>query len=179
MTRKGSHVFGRYSVEPNGSGFHINVSGSQVADLFHALRALGQPLGSAIGRQFAQLKKQHSRLSEQLVKTSSEAKCAEIQEIISQLAAQQQRLQEDQRIYHQSLHAITQTIHPFNITTGDWQLWQDLSTGLSSPLEQLRSLARRYSPSKGQTAINVFTSANSFLCSRNSCLVALGQPSAQ
>jgi len=33
---------------------------ASVADLFHALRALGQPLGSAIGRQHSQLKKHDS-----------------------------------------------------------------------------------------------------------------------
>jgi len=93
-----------------------------VADLFHSRRALGQPLGSAIGRQFSQLKKQHSQLSEQLTKTSRSAKRAEIQGILEQVFLQQQRLQEDLRTDHQSLHAITQTIHPFNITTGDWQL---------------------------------------------------------
>lgn len=114
-------------------------------------------MGCAIGRQFSQLKKQHSQLSEQLTKTGSSAKGVEIQGKLEQVAVQQQRLQEDQKTYHQSLHAITQTIHPFNITTGDWQLWQDLSTCLSSPLQQLHSLAMRYNTNKAKSAIDAFS----------------------
>ena len=69
---------------------------------------------------------------------------------------QQQSLQESLSTYHQALHAITQAIHPFNLTTGDWQLWQGLSKSLLSPLEQLRSLAICYGTQKAQTAIDTF-----------------------
>jgi len=135
-----------------------------VADLFHALRALSQPLGSGIGRHYSQLKKQQQKLSEQLLKTTSEAKRAELQGLLDKLALQQQCLQESLSTYHQALHAITLAIHPFNIITGDWQLWHELSTCLISPLEQLRSQAMRYGTEKAQAAIDTNDHADSFLC---------------
>ena len=128
----------------------------RVADLFHALRALGQPLGSALGRQYSQLKKQQSKLSEQLAKTTEHAKRSKHQSELEQLAVQWLDWESAQSNYHQTLLAITQAIHPFNLTTGDWQLWQALSTSLSSPLEQLRSLARRHGTSKAISAIDSF-----------------------
>jgi len=112
--------------------------------LFHALRALGQPLGSAIGRQSSQLRKKHSQLSEQLAKTTASGKPAELQEALEQIAVRQQGTEEDRLTYHQTLHAISQAIHPFDINSGQWQLWQELSTGLSAPLERLSGDALWY-----------------------------------
>lgn len=127
-----------------------------VADLFHALRSLGQPLGSAIGRHGGQLRKKYSQLSEQLAKTTEQLKSVELQEALEQLSVQQQRLEVDRKTYHQTLHAITQAIHPFDLTSGHWQLLQDLSTSLSAPLQQMRSLAMRYGTNKAQSAIDTF-----------------------
>ncbi len=49
-------------------------------------------------------------------------------------SAARQRLDYEsaQSTYHQTLHAITQGIHPFNLTTGNWQLWQKLELSLDS-----------------------------------------------
>ena len=127
-----------------------------VPDLFHALRALGQPLGSAIGRQYSQLKKQQQKLGEQLAKTTEQVKRTKLERELEQLAVQQQGYESAQSTYHQTLLAITQGIHPFNLTTGNWQLWQELSTNLCSPLKQLRSLAWRYGTNKASSAIDSF-----------------------
>jgi len=105
-----------------------------------------QPLGSALGRQYSQLKKQQQKYREQLAKTTEQAKRAELQGKLEQLAVL--GLESAQKTYHQAQIAITQGIHPFNLTTGDWQLYQALSTSLCSPLEQLRSLAMRYGTNK-------------------------------
>jgi len=129
---------------------------ASVPDLFHALRSLGQPLGSAIGRQLSQLRKQHSQRSEQLAKTTEQTNSAELQKELEQLAVQQQGLESAQRRYHLCLHAITQAIHPFNLTTGDWQLGQELKLSLCSPLERLRSLAQCYGNQKAPNAIDTF-----------------------
>ena len=135
-----------------------------VADLFHARRALGKPLGSAIGRQYSLLKKQQQKLSEQLTKTTEQVKCAKLHEELEQLAVLLLDLESAQRTYHQAQIAITQAIHPFNLTTGDWQLWQRLSTSLCSPLEQLRSLAKRYGTNKASSGTLRFSQAkNGFL----------------
>jgi len=61
---------------------------ASVADLFHALRALGQPLGSVIGRQSIQLKKQQQKLTEGLAKTTEQTKRAELTEALWQLEVQ-------------------------------------------------------------------------------------------
>jgi len=44
-----------------------------VPDLFHALRSLGQPIGSAIGRQQSRLAKQSQTLKAQQEKAKTEA----------------------------------------------------------------------------------------------------------
>ncbi len=66
------------------------LSCASVADLFHALGALGQPLGRAIGRQSSQRKKQYSQLTEQLAKTREQLKGAKLQRELEQLTIQQQ-----------------------------------------------------------------------------------------
>jgi len=129
---------------------------TSVPDLFHALRDLGQPLGSAIGRQYSQLKKQQHKPHEQLTKTISETKLTELEEKREQLTVQRQALESTQITDHQTLLAITQAIHPFNLTTGGWQLGQELSSCLSSSLSQRRSQAIRYGTNKAQTAIDTF-----------------------
>jgi len=75
--------------------------------LFHGLRTLSQPLGSAIGRQYSQLKKQQQKLTEQLAKTTEQLKSAKLQGELEQLAVQRLDLESAHNSYHQSLHAIT------------------------------------------------------------------------
>jgi hypothetical protein len=131
---------------------------ASVADLFHALRALSQPMGRAIGRQFSRVRQQQATVQQQDAKTTNEAKRQELQHAIETLEQEQQVLEQAQATYHQAIHAITQTIHPFNIDTGDWQICSDLSHGLQAPLDTLSALAPIYGASKAQTAIDTFRS---------------------
>jgi len=57
-----------------------------------------------------------------LAKTREQLKSVELQEALEQLSVQQQRVEVDRKTYHQTLHAITQAIHPFDLTSGHWQL---------------------------------------------------------
>jgi Sec-independent protein translocase protein TatA len=127
-----------------------------VADLFHALRALAQPIGSAIGRQVSQLNKKAQTLQEQYAKASNEAKRHELQQSMDALLAQQQGLEEAKTTYHQAIHSITQAIHPFHISNLQWQLFHELSSHLSAPLQQLSTLAHSYGGDKATQAIDTF-----------------------
>lgn len=129
-----------------------------VADLFHALRALGRPIGSALGRQFAQLKKHHDKLQQQLRQTHDETKVQALQSQIETSAEAQKRLEQDQRTYHDTLERISQSIHPFTIDTQQWQLGKMLSTQLECPLKSLSKLAQSYGGDKAQKAIDSFAS---------------------
>ena len=62
-----------------------------VADLFHALRALGKPMGRALGQQAVTMKKQQNKLRQQLNKPSKGADSQALQSLIeSHEAALQQ-----------------------------------------------------------------------------------------
>ena len=121
-----------------------------VTDLFHALRGLGRPIGSAIGRQMSQLKRQQDKLQERYDNTTEPAKLKAIQEAMTLLSQQWQEVKEAHQQYHDALHAITQAIHPFEISTRQWQMFSQLSANLRYPLEQLSSLAQRYGGDKAQ-----------------------------
>ena len=129
-----------------------------VTDLFHALRALGRPMGSALGRQLAQLKKQHDKLQKQLKSCSDEAKQQSLKALIEENTAQQQCLCEDQRIYHDALEEISQIIHPFNRETQQWRLGEDLTTDLTPTLQTLTKLTQSYGKENAQKAIETFQS---------------------
>lgn len=129
---------------------------ASVADLFHALRALGQPIGSAIGRQVSQLNKKGQTVHQQYAKATNEAKGQELKQSIEVIQAQQQTLEQNKNTYHQTLHKITLAIHPFNLITLEWQLFSELSTCLNAPLEQLSALANSYGGNKATKAIDTF-----------------------
>ena len=74
-----------------------------------------QPIGSAIGRQVSQLSKKAQTLHEQLLKARTDQKREQLQRAINELCAQQRALKQQQTSYHQALHAITQTLHPFKL----------------------------------------------------------------
>lgn len=86
-----------------------------VADLFHGLRALAQPLGSAIGRSISQLQKQQAKLQLQVDKTTDESQRQALQKSLDTLDQQQQGLAQAQQTYQRALHTITQAVHPFQI----------------------------------------------------------------
>jgi hypothetical protein len=129
---------------------------ASVADLFHALRALAAPIGSAIGRQISHLNKKVQTLQQQYAKATKETKRQELQQSMEVIEAQQQILDEAKTIYHQALHGITLTIHPFNLLTLEWPMFSALSTRLSAPLQQLSRLADRYGGNKASKAIDTF-----------------------
>ena len=134
-----------------------------VADLFHALRALGRPIGSALGRQFSQLKKQHDKLQPQLGTASDPLKRQALQAQIETNEASQHRLEQDQQTYHDTLERISQSIHPFTVDTQQWQLGNVLATHLECPLKSLSELAQSYGGDQAQKAIDRFeTQISSF-----------------
>jgi hypothetical protein len=127
-----------------------------VADLFHALRALGRPIGSALGRQITQLKKQHDTLQKQLKRLCDEREQQALKILIEENLAQQQCLCQDQLTYHETLEEITQMIHPFTLDTQQWQLGKALSNQLAPPLQTLTHLAQSYGHQQAQKAIDTF-----------------------
>jgi hypothetical protein len=129
---------------------------ASVADLFHALRGLAQPIGSAIGRQVSQLNKKAQKVHQQYTKVTNEAQRQQLKQSIEVVQAQQQTLEQDKNTYQDMLHRITLAIHPFNLITLERQLLNELSTCLNAPLEQLSTLANSYGGNKATKAIDTF-----------------------
>ena len=127
-----------------------------VADLFHALRALAQPIGSTIGERVSQFNKKTQTLQQKYAQATNDPKRQDLQQSIDAFQAQQQILEEDKNTYHQALQSITLAIHPFNLFSLEWQLFGELSTCLSTPLEQLSTLAYSYGGNKATKAIDTF-----------------------
>jgi hypothetical protein len=127
-----------------------------VADLFHALRALGQPIGSALGRQQAQLTKQMHTLKARWEATQDEAKRRQLSQAVSALSTQQATLAQDQQDYHAAICGITLSLHPFTLDTAEPQTGSDIATTLTPPVTQLRRLAKTYGHQKAVLAIETF-----------------------
>ena len=128
-----------------------------VPDLFHAMRALGKPIVGALGRQQGQLNKAISKANERLSKPISAANRAKIQQEIVELTAQQETLIEDKATYAEAIQEISQTLHPFELKTGQGQTFQTIEQQLSIPLNRLTSLALTYGADKAHRAIATFT----------------------
>lgn len=129
---------------------------ASVRDLFHALQALAQPLGSAMARQQTQLSQQASKLAQQMEKMIAPEPLEQLQLAMESIQQQQQQLTLAQERYRQALHEITQTVHPFVPETGESQLLHSLSALLHPPLDTLSTLAVSYASSKAQAAIDTF-----------------------
>ncbi|MEL7071687.1 MAG: DUF6399 domain-containing protein [Cyanobacteria bacterium J06581_3] len=127
-----------------------------VADLFHALRALGRPLGRSLGQQVATLQKQQDKLQKRLKKCREVTVRQGLQSLIEDNAAAQQQVQQDEQTYRDALEQISQTIHPFSPDSQQWQTQRDLLTGLAPPLQCLWELAPTYGTQKAQNAIDTF-----------------------
>jgi len=127
-----------------------------VADLFHALRALGRPFGSVLGRQAAALKKQQDKLQKQLDKRRDETIPTSLQSSMEGIAVAQQQLQQDEQTYHDALEHISQIIHPFTLDSQQWQTQRNLLTHLAPPLQRLWELAQADNTQKAQKAIDTF-----------------------
>ncbi len=127
-----------------------------VADFFHALRALGRPIGRALGSQYAALQKQQNTLKIQLTKRSDEMAQQSLQPLIESNVVAQQHLQQEQQTYHDALEEISQIVHPFTLDSQQWQTGNALLTHLASPLQSLWDLAQSYGGEKAQKAIDTF-----------------------
>ncbi|MBE9068683.1 DNA-binding protein [Leptolyngbya cf. ectocarpi LEGE 11479] len=127
-----------------------------VADLFHAMRALARPIGSALGRQLAQVEKQLDTLQPQVNQAKHKAKQQTLNVQLETLTQQYQQLEQDQHTYHRALADISQAVHPFTLDTPQWQLFDDLTTQLAAPLKTLTHLAKLYGGDKAQHAIDTF-----------------------
>ncbi|MBE9064993.1 DNA-binding protein [cf. Phormidesmis sp. LEGE 11477] len=127
-----------------------------VADLFHALRALGRPIGRALGQQAATLKKQQDKLRQQLNKPRKGADKQALQTLIEHNEAALQQVQQDEKTYQEALEEVSQTIHPFTLDSLQWQTQRALLTHLAPPLQCLWDLAPTYGAQKAQQAIDTF-----------------------
>jgi Family of unknown function (DUF6399)/IclR helix-turn-helix domain len=121
-----------------------------IPDVFHLLYALSKSMGSAIARQQMRLEKQQQTLQAQLQTTATPA--ALVDQIAS-LQAQQQTLESDHQSYQQSLHGLSQAIHPFYLNTGEAQLALELPAQLQVHLAALERLSQIYAPTTSQAAI--------------------------
>ncbi len=127
-----------------------------VADLFHGMRALARPIGSALGRQLARVEKQLVTLQHQANQTTDTAKKQTWNSQLETLTQHYQQLEQDQQTYHRALADISQTVHPFTLDTAQWQLFDGLTTQLEAPLATLTQLAKLYGGDTAQKAIDTF-----------------------
>ncbi|MEM8807177.1 MAG: DUF6399 domain-containing protein [Cyanobacteria bacterium P01_G01_bin.38] len=127
-----------------------------VADLFHALRSLGQPIGSALGRQQARFAKQNQTLQAKWETAKTEAKRDSLAQSLKTLSTQQATVCQDQQQYHEVIRTLSLSIHPFDLERHETQTWNDLETDLVTPLAQLRTLAQTYGGAKAIQAIEAF-----------------------
>lgn len=127
-----------------------------VADLFHGMRALARPIGSALGRQLAQIEKQLDTLQQQVNQATYEAKKQTLTSQLEMLAQQYQQLEQDQHTYRGALAEISLTVHPFTLDASQWQLFDALTTQLAAPLATLSKLAKLYGGDTAQTAVDTF-----------------------
>jgi hypothetical protein len=69
------------------------------------------------------------------------------------LQAQQQTLETEHQDYLQSIHKLSQAIHPFHIETCEPHLGLELSEALQAPLATLERLSQSHAPQKTQAAL--------------------------
>lgn len=127
-----------------------------VADLFHALRSLGQPIGSAIGRQQARLAKQGQTLKAKWEIARTEPQKHALEQSLKSLSAQQAKVLQDQQHYRESIRTISLSLHPFDLERQEIQTLSDLETTLATPLEHLRTLAQTYGGTKAIQSLERF-----------------------
>ena len=132
------------------------LGGVSVSDLFHAMRAVGRPIGSALGRQLAQLEKQYDRLQQQLSQTTDVIKRQDLSSQLEAITQQQQQVERDQQTYQSAMAGISQTVHPFTLDSSQWQFFDALTTQLATLLTSLAELAPVYGGDRAQKAITTF-----------------------
>lgn len=127
-----------------------------VPDLFHAMRALGRPLGGQLARQVSQAQKQVGHLGEKIVHTRDQEKQQDLAAQMAQAQAKQQQSEQTQQTYHNTLATISTCVHPFTIEKPQWQLGEALSSALAAPLATLASLASNSNRDSVDKAITTF-----------------------
>jgi hypothetical protein len=127
-----------------------------VADWFHALRSLGQPIGRALGRQQARVAQQRKTLTAQREATPRETKRVELDPALAELSTQADTLGQDHQRYHQAMATMTFSLHPFHLDTQAPQTVSDITPRLQSALTPLRDLGATYGGQKAAQAIQSF-----------------------
>lgn len=116
-----------------------------VPDVFHLLRDFSQSIGRAISLQQARLQKEQVAL---MGKSSPD-----VQAQLLAVQAQQLTVALAHQDYQTSLQALSQSIHPFHLETGESQMGIELPLHLQPHLSVLERLSQIYSPTKGQDAL--------------------------
>jgi hypothetical protein len=127
-----------------------------VPDLFHAMRALGRPLGGRLARQRGNAQKQVDQLAEKILHTAEHNKRQALEVQLAQASAQQQQSTQNQQIYHQALETISLCVHPFSLEGSQWQLGEALTCALGPPLADLAALVPANSNESVAQAIAAF-----------------------
>lgn len=135
-----------------------------VPDVFHLLYAVSKSMGTAIARQQAQLQKQQQTFDAKLKTASSPKIITVVEAQITTLKQQQQTLATEYQDYQQSLHALSQAIHPFDINTCEPQLGLDLPKRLKTPLATLERLSQTHAPAKSKDALERWQKQVPHLC---------------
>ena len=139
-----------------------------VPDVFHLLRDFSQSIGRAISLQQARLQKELSLMA----KSSPDAKAQ-----LLAVQAQQLTVAIAHQDYQASLQALSQSIHPFHLETGESQMGTELAARLQPHLSVLERLCQIYSLTKGQEAFLSLETTATMLIRCTPCLVAVGTSS--
>lgn len=132
---------------------------TSLPDLFHAMRGISKAVGSRFGSRLNHLKKQLRTLHTQVLNHIQQH-----QEIPERLSQQIAVLQEQysffltgQQAYHDILHQITCTVHPFAIDGSGCQSTVNVATALYQLLPQLAALGHTYQITKLDQPIKAFS----------------------
>jgi len=116
-----------------------------VPDVFHLMRDLSKSMGAAISLQQSRLHKEQVALMAQL-SPESKAQLKEVQ-------AESLKIEAAHQDYQKSLHALSQSIHPFHLDTGESLFEMELQAHLQPHLSILERLSKSYAPTKSQVAL--------------------------
>ena len=128
-----------------------------VADLFHALRALGKPMGRSLGQQAATLKKQRDKLTQQLNKCREVATPAFFTGIDrEQHSGATTGTSKTNKPTTRQLNCLAKRFIRLPSIACNGKTQKTLLTNLASPLQRLWDLAPTYGAQKAQQAIDTF-----------------------
>jgi hypothetical protein len=140
-----------------------------VPDVFHMLRDFGKSMGGTISLQQARLQKEYLALT---AKSSSNSKAQ-----LLALAAQQLQLANDRNDYQDSIHALSQSIHPFDLKTGEAQIGLGATSLLAASSIHLRTTKSNLLSNQKSSCFGAVETTTTILIRRTSCLVGVGASS--